>query len=154
MLMTKTLAVSAIKNGVVIDHIPAGQALYLVRLLKLSDRNKQVTLAINLKSGSKGYKDIVKLEEYRLTADECAKIAVICPNATLNTIENYEVTDKSKVVLPDRIDDIFPCPNDKCISNHEPMSASFLIQEYRQGIRLRCHYCNKCFSQEDALPLR
>jgi len=152
MLSSKTLAVSAIEEGVVIDHVPAGQALYLVRLLKLSDHNKQVTLAINLRSYSMGYKDIIKLEGCLLSLEECDKIAVISPNATLNFIKNYKVTNKRKVVLPDTIDDIFPCPNEKCISNHEPMSSKFLIKEHRQRIRLRCEYCSKYFSQEGVLP--
>ena len=39
--MTKTLSVSAIKNGTVIDHIRAGQALRIVRLLSLlENKNK------------------------------------------------------------------------------------------------------------------
>lgn len=49
---TKTLAVAAIKNGTVIDHIAAGQALRIIRFLNLAEHHKQITLGLNLPSGS------------------------------------------------------------------------------------------------------
>ncbi len=151
MLNTKTLVVSAIQNGTVIDHIPSGKALQIIQLLKLSDHQKQITLALHLVSGSMGHKDIVKLEECFLSNEDREKVAILAPNATLNVIQDCEVTEKTQVVLPNEINGVISCPNDRCISNHESMSSKFNVEEYRKNIRFRCRYCRKYFSQEDVI---
>ena len=44
--MSKTLSVTAIENGVVIDHIPAGQAIRIISLLGLAAHKNQVTIGL------------------------------------------------------------------------------------------------------------
>ncbi|MCC2666600.1 MAG: pyrI, partial [Gammaproteobacteria bacterium] len=48
--MSKTLPVSAIKNGTVIDHIRPGQAPRIMHLLKVLESKNKVTMGLNLPS--------------------------------------------------------------------------------------------------------
>lgn len=148
--LTKTVAVSAICNGTVIDHIPAGQALSIIKFLKLTGHNRQVTLGLNLPSSHLGYKDLIKVEERTLSSEETSQVAILAPEATVNLIENFSVKNKFKVTLPKRIEGVISCPNPRCISNHETaVSKISVLQRWRGNIRLQCHYCRKTFSQEE-----
>src|ERR1051325_10381059 len=95
----KMLSVSAIKQGTVVDHIAAGNALKIVRLLKLAANERRVTLGLNLKSDSIGLKDLIKLENVFLSQFQASQIAVFAPQATVNVIENYRVAKKFRVQL-------------------------------------------------------
>ncbi|MEM2127741.1 MAG: aspartate carbamoyltransferase regulatory subunit, partial [Candidatus Bathyarchaeia archaeon] len=57
----RQLLVSKIENGIVIDHIPAGKAFLVLKLLRL-DPSARVLLAINVDSRRLGVKDIIKVE--------------------------------------------------------------------------------------------
>ncbi|MEM1282210.1 MAG: aspartate carbamoyltransferase regulatory subunit [Chlamydiota bacterium] len=145
---SKTLPISAIKNGVVIDHVNVGQALTIISILKLSSPEQPITLGLNLPSASMGSKDLIKLEEYRLTDEECDKIAVLSPNVSVNIIQDFEIIEKMKLELPDKIAAIAPCPNSRCITNHEKVESLFVINKRGPlAIQLRCHYCRKEMTQ-------
>ena len=147
--MGKTLSVSAIKNGTVIDHIPSGQALTIVRLLMLLNKNHRVTLGLNLLSPSMGLKDLIKVEDRFLTEKEAHDIAVFAPNATLSSIKNYKVQNKIKVKLPTAVEKLLLCPNPRCISRCEPIDSLFFVEELKNAIHLRCNYCEKNFVREE-----
>jgi len=61
--MSEELLVSKIENGTVIDHIPAGRALTVLRILGISGKEGlRVALVMNVESKKLGKKDIVKIE--------------------------------------------------------------------------------------------
>lgn len=144
----KTLSVSAIKEGTVIDHIRAGQALKIMRILRLYANDHKVTIGINLKSRSGGLKDIIKIENVFLTENQASQIAIFSPNATVNVIENYKVAKKFKVQMPERIDSVLVCPNHRCIANIEHIPTLFTIEENDSHAILRCKYCEKIFTRD------
>ena len=146
--MTKTLSVSAIKNGTVIDHIRAGQALRIMKLLRVLDNKNKVTLGLNLPSKSIGLKDLIKIENRVLTNDEANEIVTFAPEATINIIKDFEVTQKIKTHLPKTIINIFICPNPICITHNEPIESHFMIQEQGKQMQLICHYCEKSFNRD------
>lgn len=147
--MNKTLSVSAIKNGTVIDHIRAGQALRIMRLLKVLDANKnKVTLGLNLPSQLLKHKDIIKIEHRVLTNDEANEIVIFSPEATINIIKEFEVIEKIKTHLPSFITDVFLCPNPACITHQETIESSFHIEDQGKQIKLTCHYCEKEFDRD------
>lgn len=149
-LLEKTVPVSAIKKGTVIDHIPAGKALKIVKLLKLSTDLLQVTLGLNLPSSQYDYKDLIKIEKMILTKEAAGQVAVLAPQATINLIKHYEVYEKFQVSLPERIHGVLRCPNTLCISNHEPVESSIHVkQRWLGNVQLQCHYCRKNFSHQD-----
>src|SRR5690242_12317836 len=107
--MTKTLSVSAIKNGTVIDHIRAGQALRIVKLLGLLENKNKVTLGLNLPSKLIGQKDLIKIENRALTNDEANEVVIFAPEATINIIKDFEVKQKINTHLPNIIANVFIC---------------------------------------------
>jgi aspartate carbamoyltransferase regulatory subunit len=145
----KTLLVAAIKEGTVIDHIPVGNALKIIRLLNLAAYNKLVTVGLNLPSKATKYKDLIKVEGREVTREESNKIAILAPSATINIVKNYNVVKKTKVVIPETVEYVVVCPNPKCITNNEIMNSKFKVTIDKNGVKLRCHYCEKVFRQEE-----
>lgn len=149
-IQDKTLPVSAIRNGTVIDHIPAGQALKIVKLLNLSIDCFQVTLGLNLPSRKLKYKDLIKIEHTTLTQEDASQAAILAPGATVNIIQNFEVDRKFQAALPDSVNGVICCPNNLCISNHEPVESRILVkQKWKGNVQLQCRFCRKYFSQQD-----
>jgi aspartate carbamoyltransferase regulatory subunit len=57
------MKVSKIRDGTVIDHVPAGRALDVLRLLNLTGKEGFIiSLVMNVPSKKFGKKDIVKVE--------------------------------------------------------------------------------------------
>ena len=146
--MSKTLSVSAIKNGTVIDHIAPPQALRLIRLLRLLDSKNKVTVGLNLPSKHIGRKDLIKIENRVLTNIEANEIVVFAPQATINIIEDFEVIKKMTTHLPESMASVFICPNPTCITHCEPIESFFYIDEQGRQIKLTCRYCEKVFDRD------
>ena len=91
------LRVRSIRNGSVIDHITAGNALNVLRILGITGTTTAiVSVVMNVPSKrlAFGQKDIVKIEDRELVPAEVDKIALIAPQATINIIRDYEVVAK------------------------------------------------------------
>jgi aspartate carbamoyltransferase regulatory subunit len=147
--MAKTRMVVAIKDGTVIDHIPAGCAVVILQLLKLIPGNHRISLGLNFNSPSMGFKDLIKIEDRFLTEKEAHDIAVFAPKATINTIKNYQVKSKVTAKLPEAVVKILVCPNSRCITNAECIDTLFQVEEHKQKVCLRCHFCEKVFEREE-----
>ena len=134
--------VAAIKNGTVIDHIPAEKTYEVVNLLELQKLENPVTIGYNYPSKKIGKKGIIKVSEKFFTDEEISRLSVVAPNVVLNVIKDYEVVEKKTVETPDELRGIVRCNNPKCITNNEPMSTVFNVVDKKRGI-LKCHYCDK-----------
>lgn len=141
----KELVISKIKEGTVIDHIPAGRAILVLKILGINEKTKEtVSMALNVKSKKMGKKDIVKVEGLFIKEEELNKIALIAPNATINLIKDYEIEKKFKVKLPEVVRGILRCPNRMCISNsREPISSIFYVRAEGDEVFAKCHYCGR-----------
>lgn len=144
--MRETMAVEAIKKGTVIDHIPTAQGLNILALIQKRDANAQVTVGLNLPSKGSGRKDIIKVEGWLFSEEDAGEMALYAPLATINIIDNYKVVKKFKIGLPESFVGIFACPNSNCISHPEPVSTRFKVVQKGEKVRLRCHYCERTFS--------
>ena len=140
----RELRVTPIKNGTVIDHIPAGMALKVLRILGIGDSvTSTVTVAMHVPSRLMGWKDIVKVEDRELASREIDKIALVAPTASVNVIRNYNVAEKHRVALPDRAVGILKCGNPNCISNtKEPVESEFLVRS-KNPLRVFCKFCDR-----------
>jgi len=145
----KTLLVSAIKNGTVIDHIYSGQALKIVRILNLPDHKKTVTIGLNLRSKSKKTKDIIKVEDLELTAEEVNRVSILAPQATINIIRNYKVIKKFNVKIPKIIEHVIVCPNPNCVTNNDNADSKFEVVSQNGELGLQCYYCEKKFKESE-----
>lgn len=146
----KELAVAALRNGTVIDHIPSAALFTAVRFLELEKLDKSVTIVYNLASGKLGTKGIIKVADTFFDDAVLNRIAIIAPTAVVNIIRDFEVVEKKKVTLPDELVDIVRCNNPKCITNNEPMATRFDVTDAGTGVRLHCHYCNHTVAGPEA----
>ena len=133
--------VAAIKNGTVIDHIPAEKTYQVVNLLELQTLDTPVTIGYNYPSKKIGRKGIIKVSDRFFTDEEISRLSVVAQNVVLNIIHDYEVVEKKTVKTPDELRGIVKCNNPKCITNNEPMSTVFHVVNKEKGI-LKCHYCD------------
>ncbi len=141
------LKVSAIKDGTVIDHIPAENLFKVITILSLDKFDNMITFGNNLDSEKLGAKAIIKVADKFFEDDEVNKIALIAPNAKLNIIRDYEVVEKRVVKIPDEINGIVKCFNPKCITNNEKMVTRFKVNSH-SPIALKCRYCEKLTLQD------
>ena len=131
-----------IKNGTVIDHIPAEKTYQVVNLLQLETLETPVTIGYNYPSNKIGRKGIIKVSDKFFTDEEISRLSVVAQNVVLNIIHDYEVVEKKTVKTPDELRGIVKCNNPKCITNNEPMNTVFHVVNKEKGI-LKCHYCDK-----------
>ncbi|MBT3384197.1 MAG: aspartate carbamoyltransferase regulatory subunit [Prolixibacteraceae bacterium] len=141
------LKVSAIKDGTVIDHIPAKNLFKVISILGLDKIENQITFGTNLESGKLGAKAIIKVTDKFFKDNEINKIALIAPHANLNIIKDYKVVEKRIVEIPDVIKGIVKCFNPKCITNNETITTCFKVV-LKEPLSLKCRYCEKITSGE------
>jgi aspartate carbamoyltransferase regulatory subunit len=145
--LKKKLKVSAIKNGTVIDHIPPRNLFKVIYILGLDKIENQITFGTNLESEKLGRKAIIKVSGKFFEDEEINKIALIAPFAKLNIINNYAVTEKKVVEIPNEISGIVKCFNPRCITNNENITTRFTVTE-KSPLSLKCHYCEMITDQE------
>jgi aspartate carbamoyltransferase regulatory subunit len=143
----KKLKVSAIKDGTVIDHIPAHNLFKVISILGLDKTDHQVTFGTNLESKQLGTKAIIKVAEIFFKDEEINKIALVAPDAKLNVIKDYQVIEKKIVHVPDTIVGLAKCMNPKCITNNEEMPGRFVVVR-KKPVSLKCCYCEKITDSE------
>lgn len=147
--MEKELKVAALRNGTVIDHIPAEKVFQVVSILRLKYYNQPLTIGNNYDSKRMRAKGIIKISDRYLANDEISKIALIAPNASINIIKEYQVVEKRALVLGDEINDVMHCANPVCITNHQQIPTKFFVIKEDNKVRLKCRYCEREVSQED-----
>lgn len=144
----RVLIVGRIREGTVIDHITAGEALNVLKILGITGTTTEsLSIATNVSSRQVGKKDIVKVEGRELLTEEVDRIALIAPRATINIIRDYEVVEKKGVEIPRVLEGVIQCPNPGCISNtSEPIRSRFEVGE--RG--LHCLYCDWLITRDIA----
>ena len=93
----KELAVAALKDGTVIDHIPSAALFKAVKILGIENMDKHITIGFNLESRKLGKKGIIKVSDTEFDESTLNRIAIIAPHAVVNTIRDFEVADKRAV---------------------------------------------------------
>lgn len=149
MATKKELAVAALQNGTVIDHIPSNVLFKAVKILGIESLDTHVTIGNNLESNRLGRKGIIKVADVFFPESTLNRIALIAPTAKVNIIRDFEVVEKHQVSLPDNIVGIVKCGNPKCITNNEPMKTRFEVVD-RNNVTIRCHYCGHSVNNKDA----
>jgi aspartate carbamoyltransferase regulatory subunit len=146
----KTKIVSAIENGTVIDHLEAGTAPKVATILDLFNMTDTVIMGMHLDSQKMGRKDIIKIKNKILTKDQIDRIALICPKATINIVENHDVKQKFEVEIPQNFENIIKCRNPACISRSEEVVSKFSVFS-RNPLKVKCNYCEKVYKHFDLL---
>jgi len=148
MVERNKLQVEAIRTGTVIDHIPAGQGVKILKQLQLLDSDLRITVGFNLPSEECGLKDIIKVEKRLFSGGEANELAIFARKATINVIEEYQVKNKFKMTIPESIEGVFECPNSNCITQNEPAVTLFILDYHEDDLKMKCKYCEKSFSKD------
>ncbi len=139
--MKKELLVRKIRQGIVIDHIPAGKGKILLRILGIDKLPHTWVLLSNVESKKIGKKDIIKVENFFPTVEHMQIIFLVAPEATLNYIEDYKVIKKVRSGPPEKIVNILKCPNPFCITNDEREKKFISSIFLRKDDGYVCKYC-------------
>jgi len=142
----------AIKEGVVVDHIPAKKAMKIIKVLGLDNGshkdNSILSVGMNFESKKHERKDVLKIENKEFTREELNKISLVADNATVSIIKDHEVAEKVKITVPEIVLGIIKCGNEKCITNHQPIMTKFKkVKE--KPLKMKCHYCEKVFDRDE-----
>ena len=131
--------VDEIKNGVVIDHIKAGQAMEIYKFLGLDKFDCTVAIIKNAQSRRMGKKDIIKVDtDIEL---ELSVLGYIDHNLTVNVIKDGVKVRKYHPELPLEIVDIVKCKNPRCITSTEQELPHVFKLTDRENSVYRCIYC-------------
>lgn len=136
--------IEPIQNGVVIDHIEAGRAMQLYKLLNLGSLDASVALIKNVPSKKMGKKDIIKIDaDIDLDFDV---IGFVDPSATVVIIRNGELVEKRSIALPEKLTNVIFCKNPRCITSVEQeIDHIFKLSDPDQK-EYRCIYCETKYS--------
>ena len=131
--------IDSIQNGVVIDHITAGQGMKLYHLHKLDETDLSVAIIRNVVSRKMGKKDIIKIDaDIPVNLDV---IAYVDPGATVNIIRNGALVEKRQMELPEMLTDVLTCKNPRCITSTEQELKHVFRLTDRENKVYRCIYC-------------
>ena len=143
--MSEMRRVTAIRNGTVVDHIPSGNAMQVIRILSIdTDRATPVSLVMNVPSDKLGRKDVLKVEDRELNQEDLDRLALIAPNASIAIIRNHVVAEKMQVKLPDNLTNVAKCSFWNCITQNdrEPLPQKMRVTS-RDPLAIRCYYCGR-----------
>ncbi len=133
------MKIDSIKNGIVLDHISAGNAMKVYDALGLDKLDCSVAIIKNVKSNKMGKKDILKIDN-ELTID-FEVLGYLDPNITVCIIKNGDLVEKKKLKLPKKIVNIEKCKNPRCITSVEAdLDHVFYLANEKKRI-YRCIYC-------------
>lgn len=133
------MIIGSIVNGIVIDHIPAGQGMELYHYLRLDDLDCEVALIKNADSEKLGKKDILKVNE--VIDLDLDVLGFVAPQITVNIIENGGRVRKVHPELPQTLTNVIRCKNPRCItSSEQELGQVFHLTDRERGI-YRCAYC-------------
>lgn len=135
------IEVTAIKKGIVIDHIPAGKGLRVFEKLRLDRQKSPAVLLMHVSSRKMGTKDIIKIQD-DLNVD-LRILGLIDPGITVNYIENEEIINKIQVSLPEKVSGLFDCKNPRCITAVDQCAVPEFTRVPNGKIQYRCSYCEE-----------
>ena len=131
--------IDSIKNGLVIDHIRAGKAMEIYKLLNLEALDCSVAIIKNVRSGRMGKKDIIKIDSPMEV--DLDVLGYIDPDVTINIIEDGHIVEKKHIALPEKLVNVIRCKNPRCITSVEPeLDQIFKLSDRARRI-YRCIYC-------------
>ncbi|MDD2218072.1 MAG: aspartate carbamoyltransferase regulatory subunit [Eubacteriales bacterium] len=133
------MIIGQIKNGIVLDHITAGKGMDLYQILGLDKLECQVAIIKNADSAKLGKKDIIKINE--VIDINFDAIGYVDPRVTVNIINDGKLIKRTRIQMPEIIEDIIICKNPRCITTTEQdIKHVFKLTDREKGI-YRCIYC-------------
>ena len=133
--------IGQIKDGIVLDHITAGNSMNIYNVLNLGKLDCSVALIKNAESPKMGKKDIIKIGT--LLDIDLDVLGYLDPGVTVNIIRDSGVAERRHVALPQRVVDVIKCKNPRCITAVErEIIHEFKLTDPAKKI-YRCIYCEQ-----------
>ena len=133
------MIVGQIKDGIVLDHITAGNGMNIYNVLKLGELDCTVALIKNADSPKMGKKDIIKIGT--LLDLDLDVLGYLDPGITVNIVRNGSVAERRKLELPERVVGVIKCKNPRCITSVEREIVHEFKLTDREKKVYRCIYC-------------
>lgn len=131
--------IDSIRNGIVIDHIKAGQGMTLLHLLNLESLDSPIAIIKNASSSKMGKKDIIKVDaNFDLDLDV---LGYVDPNVTINIIQDGTRVKKIHPQLPEKLTNVIRCKNPRCITSVEQGIQHVFKLTDKDARIYRCIYC-------------
>ena len=135
------MIIGQIKDGIVLDHITAGQGKRIYDILNLSKLNCTVAMIERAESPKMGSKDIIKIGQ--VMDIDYDVLAYIDPGITVNIIRDGKVQELRKLTMPERVVGVLKCKNPRCITSVEQeLVHEFKLTDPRNRV-YRCIYCEQ-----------
>ena len=135
------MKIGHIENGIVLDHITAGNGMNIYNVLKLGELDCTVALIKNADSPKMGKKDIIKISTHMDI--DLDILGYLDPGITVNIIRDGEVAEQRHVELPQRVVGVIKCRNPRCITSVErEIVHEFKLTDPVKKI-YRCIYCEQ-----------
>ena len=135
------MIIGQIKDGIVLDHITAGNGMNIYNVLNLGKLDCSVALIKNAESPKMGKKDIIKIGT--LLDIDLEVLGYLDPGVTVNIIRDNVVAERRHVALPQRVVDVIKCKNPRCITSVErEIVHEFKLTDPTKKV-YRCIYCEQ-----------
>lgn len=139
------LSIGAIKEGFVLDHIKAGNAMTIYRDLNLGSLDCTVAIIKNARSNKMGRKDIIKVE-CPIDVLDLDVLGFIDHDITVNVIKDNKIIEKRALKLPKQVVNVIKCKNPRCISSIEQgLDQVFILSDEEHEV-YRCKYCEEKYT--------
>ena len=135
------MIIGQIKDGIVLDHITAGNGMNIYNVLNLGKLDCTVALIKNADSPKMGKKDIIKISTH-LDIDTDI-LGYLDPGVTVNIIHDGKVVERRTLELPQRVVGVIQCKNPRCITSVErEIVHEFKLTDPVKKV-YRCIYCEQ-----------
>ena len=133
------MIIGQIRDGIVLDHITAGNGIRIYDILGLGKLDCTVAMIKNADSSKMGKKDIIKVGQ--VIDLDFAVLGYIDPGITVNIIRDGKLVEKRTLKLPERIRGVLKCKNPRCITSVEQELPQEFVLTDREKRVYRCRYC-------------
>ena len=143
------MQIDSIMNGIVLDHIKAGNSMNIYSVLKLDELDCSVAIIQNADSVKMGKKDILKIDA--LIDINFDVLGYLDPGVTVNIIKDGKIENRLHLELPKTVEGVIKCKNPRCITSIEQeLPHRFKLVDPKKRL-YRCVYCEAAAKNEDAM---
>ncbi|MEG2144161.1 MAG: aspartate carbamoyltransferase regulatory subunit [Oscillospiraceae bacterium] len=141
------MIINSIENGIVIDHIKAGNGSRILDFLNIDTRKHTVAFLMNATSKANGHKDVIKIDA--VNDVDLNVLGLIDPNCTVNIIKNGKIVEKIRPEMPKVVKNVIKCKNPRCVTSVESGAPQIFHLINEATGEYRCEYCDEIISMEE-----
>jgi len=133
------MIIGQIKDGIVLDHITAGNCMEIYAALELDKLDCQVAIIKNAESKKYGKKDIIKIDQ--AIDIDLDVLGYLDERITVNIIKDGKLLKRAHLEAPEEIKNVIKCKNPRCITTTEQELPHVFKLTDREKKVYRCIYC-------------